>query len=232
MSWLCFAVIILWVLIAMNGFRRGLVRTAISMVSFVLIIILVSIISPVVNQLLVEKTSIKEQVEEQCSKSLLSAFQGEGEPGEAQQAGIIEELPLPASLKSQLLENNNSVIYNLFSVDTFTGYIAAFLASLIVQLIAFIISLILATIILKIVTGILDLFANLPILGGINRIGGLMLGIIIGLLYLWIFFLIITALSGTETGGYLLREVAGDKVLSYLYNNNLLMQFLTSLVTK
>ena len=233
MSWLCIAVIVLWVLIAMNGFRRGLVKTAVSMVSFVLVMILMFVISPVINNVLVEKTTIKQQVQAQCEKALESHIQdGEAQPDRSSQVSLIENLPVPQSIKDNLMENNNSVIYNLLSVDSFGSYVATYLATAIVQIIAYLISFILAILIVKIVTHILDLFANLPILGGINRIGGLMLGIVIGLLYLWIFFLIITALGGTEAGGYLVKEVANDKILSYFYDNNLLMQFLMSLITK
>lgn len=228
MSWLCIAVIIIWALIAMNGFRRGLVRTAISMVSFVVVMILVLAISPVINDVLVEKTTIREQVEERCAAALADRLQGEAEPGRNEQVGIIEELPLPQSLKDKLLENNNSVIYDLLSVNTFSKYLATYMAKAIVQVIAYLISFILAILLVRIITYILDIFANLPILGGINRVGGLMLGIIIGLLDLWIFFLIITVLGSTETGAYLLSEISGDKILSYLYDNNLLMQFLIS----
>lgn len=232
MNWLCIAILIIWLLIAMNGFRRGLVRTAISMVSFLLIIILVSIISPVVNQVLVERTTILEQVEGQCSQALEGVLQSDEDLNRNDQVSFIEGLEIPSSIKNVLTENNNSVIYDMLSVDTFTEYIAAYLAKAIVQIIAYLIALVLAILILKIVTSILDLFANLPIIGGINRIGGLMLGAIKGLLYLWIFFLIITALGSTDAGTYLLREVASDPILSYFYDNNLIMQFLVSLITR
>lgn len=230
MSLLGIVVIIWWLMIAVRGFRRGLVRTAVTMVSFLLIMIMVSVISPVINRIIVEQTTLQESVEEKCAKGLESVLQETGNPDRSEQINTIEKLQLPMLLKEELLENNNSVVYQLLSVETFAEYLAAYLAAAIVQIIVYLISFILASIIMKIILNVLDLFSKLPILGGINRLGGFMLGIICGLLYLWIFFLIITIFSGTELGAYLLREVAGDKFLDYLYENNLLMQFLMSVL--
>ncbi|MCI5700131.1 MAG: CvpA family protein [Lachnospiraceae bacterium] len=230
MSAFSMIVAVWWLIIAVRGFRRGLVRTAISMVSVLLIMTIVSGISPLVSDVLEKQTVIKVKIEEKCEAALEDVLQGRTEPGKSEQISIIEELPIPMLLKEELLENNNRVIYDMLSVDTFAGYLAAFLASAIVQILVFLISFIAASIILKVITNILDLFANLPILGGINRLGGFMLGIISGLLYLWVFFLLITLFGGTEVGAYLLKEIAGDKLLDYLYENNLLMQFLMSVL--
>lgn len=230
MSLLGIVVIVWWLMIAVRGFRRGLVRTAVTMVSFLLIMVMVSVISPVINRIIVEQTTVQESVEEKCAKALESVLQENENPDRSEQINTIEKLQIPMLLKEELLENNNSVVYNLLSVDTFAGYLASYLAAAIVQMMVYLISFILASIIMKIILNVLDLFSRLPILGGINRLGGFMLGTICGLLYLWIFFLIITIFSGTELGGYLLREVAGDKFLDYLYENNLLMQFLMSVL--
>ena len=222
MSLLSIVVAALWLWIAVRGFRRGLVRTAISMVSFLLIMILVSAVSPIINDIFVERTGIKAQIEVCCAKALERALPNGNEPDRSEQISMIEELPIPMLLKKELLENNNSTVYESLSVATFHDYVTAF------RLLVYLISFFLALLALKVIVNILDLFANLPILGGVNRLGGFMLGIINGLLYLWIFFLIITVFSGTDLGGYLLREIAGDKILDYLYENNLLMQFLIS----
>lgn len=230
MSLLGIVVIVWWLMIAVRGFRRGLVRTAITMVSFIVIMVMVSVISPVINRIIVEQTTLQEIVEEKCAKGLEAVLQENENPDRSEQISTIEKMQIPMLLKEELLENNNSVVYNLLSVDTFAGYLAAYLAAVIIQIVVYLISFILASIILKIILNILDLFSKLPILGGINRLGGFMLGTICGLLYLWIFFLVITIFSGTELGGYLLREVAGDKFLDYLYENNLLLQFLMSIL--
>ena len=230
MSLLSIIVIVWWLIIAVRGFRKGLVRTAITMVSFLVIMVMVSAISPVVNRVIVEQTTLKEMIEEKCAIGLGSVLQGNENPGKSEQIAAIEQLQIPMLLKEELLENNNSVVYGLLSVETFAEYLVSYLSAAIVQIIVYLISFVLALILMKIILNVLDLFAKLPILGGINRLGGFMLGSVCGLLYLWIFFLIITIFSGTELGGYLLREVAGDKFLDYLYENNLLMRFLMSVL--
>lgn len=228
MSLLGMIIAVWWLFVAVRGFRRGLVRTAISMVSFLLIAVLVSAISPAVSGFLTEKTTVKENVAAKCADTLEGFLTDQPNPERSEQIRMIEELPVPMLLKEELLENNNSVIYDLLSVSTFEEYLTEFLASAIVRILSYLIAFFLASLILRIVVHALDLFANLPILGGVNRIGGFMLGAVSGLLYLWIFFLIVTLFAGTQTGAYLMREIAGDKLLDYLYQNNLLMKFLMS----
>ena len=109
MSLLSIVVAALWLWIAVRGFRRGLVRTAISMVSFLLIMILVSAVSPIINDIFVERTGIKAQIEVCCAKALERALPNGNEPDRSEQISMIEELPIPMLLKKELLEKSKQL---------------------------------------------------------------------------------------------------------------------------
>lgn len=228
MSWLWVPILILWLVAAVNGYRRGFVRIV---ARFFLSIILIVILSPLIESLLLNHTPMLQQITESCTEGLVSAWGNGGELGRSGEISLINDLPLMEFIKDDLIENNNSVIYGLFSANTFYEYIAGYLATMIIKIISFLLSLLLSNIIVKIVVDILDLFANLPIIGTFNRIGGVALGIGKGIFGLWVFMLFVLLLSKTQVGMYFLNQITGDPRLYYLYENNLLIQYLVVLVT-
>ncbi|MDD3339276.1 MAG: CvpA family protein [Lachnospiraceae bacterium] len=228
MSWLCITVLIFWLLIALNGFRRGLIRTAISMVFLILVFALTAAISPTVNTVLSKHTNLHDKVAKQCTEALQDKWSQDGDNTEGVK-GLIENLPLPESVQG-MLEDNSGLLGAVLSTDVASTYVADYIAAWIVYGIAILISLVVSIILIVIATHFLNLIAKLPVLGGINRVGGLLLGTVQGLILIWIFFLIVTALANTAFGASAMQEINRDNILTYLYDNNLIMQFVMSMI--
>jgi len=74
----------------------------------------------------------------------------------------------------------------------------------------------------------LDLISKLPLLNGVNKTAGLLAGLLHGLVIVWVFFLIITVFGGTKIGQQALEMIGESEILSFIYNNNLLLKFITS----
>ena len=142
----------------------------------------------------------------------------------------IETLELPKQLKDALLENNNNEVYRVLGVEAFSGYIAKYLANSILNMILFLILFVIVFTGIKIVTVWLDLVARLPVLSGINKIAGGILGGVEGVLYLWVAFLFITAFSATSIGRLLIRQIESSAWLSFLYERNLLGGFAMAVI--
>ena len=106
----------------------------------------------------------------------------------------------------------------LFSSDYVSGYIAYG----IINGIAFIASFLLAIIIIKVIMYAVDILTELPVISLMNRLGGLALGLVQGILWIWIIFFFIALLCNTTPGIYLMNLIQSDSVLSVLYNYNLL----------
>ena len=75
-----------------------------------------------------------------------------------------------------------------------------------------------------------DMMTELPVVGLVNRLGGFALGLLQGIIWIWVIFLIITVLCNTVVGSYLIETIKGDKVLSVLYNSNLIVQKVMKLI--
>lgn len=144
----------------------------------------------------------------------------EGKP--AFERMIIEALNLPDQLKHALIENNNGEVYRTLGVELFRDYIGSYLTNMIVQIVVFLLLFLVVFILIHILVVGLDLVARLPILSGMNKIAGALLGGAEGLFFVWIACLIFTVLSGTEVGILIMKQIDGSPWLSFLYHNNLL----------
>lgn len=76
----------------------------------------------------------------------------------------------------------------------------------------------------------LDIISKLPVLNSLNKTGGAVLGLVQGFLLIWILCIILTVFAGTEFGAKALAEINASPILSYLYQNNLLLRGMISLI--
>ena len=155
-------------------------------------------------------------------KRMLESFGGDVEGKPAFERAVIENLKLPDQLKQSLIENNNGEVYRTLGVELFRDYIGSYLTNLIVQIAVFLLLFLVIFILLHILVAALDLVARLPILSGMNKIAGAILGGLEGLFFVWIVCLIFTALSGTGWGILIMKQIEASPWLSFLYHNNLL----------
>nr|WP_026892668.1 CvpA family protein [Lacrimispora aerotolerans] len=208
------------------GHYKGFIRLVVSMLAVILSLTIVRVALPTVTEFLKENTKIQQTISESMKKSV--GIQGEEAPGDISsdapsvQRTIIEKLDLPQNMKNALIENNNSEMYQLLGVQAFTDYVGNYLANKILNSVGFVILFAVVYVAMKMIASWLNIIARLPIISGINKIAGALLGGIQGLVFLWLACILITAFSGTEWGLMLSRQIEASKWLSYLYNHNFL----------
>ena len=151
MNTLTVIVLLILAVFALNVYSRGFVKTVTGMFFFVLTAVLVYYTTPYVSDFLKNQTPVYRIVERSCQgllEDMMSAGPDDGkeeaesaeygvdiwqEVPRAEQSGIIDSLPLPESLKTQLKDNNNSFTYENLAAETFGQYLAGYLASLVIQ---------------------------------------------------------------------------------------------------
>lgn len=246
-------VIILILGLALTGYRRGFVRKLASMVSLVLSIVLVSAFLPDITDFIKNNTPVYDYIVKQCDQAVeeqlvkaLGTSSGLGDqiqevlPDEILfqeqvrqqlqqldrigQTELIEGLPFPAILRNLMLDYNNDEGYQSLDVSTFEDYVVNFIATAILDVISFIVATILVHILLRAVLTALDVLAHIPLIGGLNHLLGLILGLVQALFLIWVFFLVLSMAAGTEAGMQLMSMVQESAMLSYLYNSNLFLQ--------
>ena len=156
--------------------------------------------------------------------------QSTAEPGRLEQMEIIENLPVPQVLKDLLQDHNNAEGYENLQVSTFQDYVINFISVIILNLVSFIAAVILVRILLRVAITALDIISHIPVFNMVNRLAGLLLGLVQGLFWIWVFFLLLSMFSATETGLWLMSMVQGSQLLSTLYETNLFMQIVLQAV--
>lgn len=91
-----------------------------------------------------------------------------------------------------------------------------------IKIVAFFILAILIYVIIRIVLSLAHVITKIPIVKGINRVFGGLVGIIEALLVIWIACMIIQSLAYTPFGVQALNVIKQSAVLSFFYDNNLL----------
>lgn len=229
MTWLGIAVLLFILISCITGYRRGFVKEAVSLVFMVLAMVVVWTINPYVNEFLKEKTPVYKVVQENCQKTISEQLSGDGELGEEVQAALIASLPLPESAKTNMSANNTSEVYQYLAVNTFAEYIADYLAVMITNGISFLLSFMLATIGIRLIASALHIMAQLPVLRGINRLGGGAIGCLRAVIIVWIAFLGLTIFYSTDIGKQGLKLIEQDPLLSFLYDKNIFVQVFMSI---
>lgn len=229
-TWPGIAVIAVLIGFCIRGYQRGFVKEVISISSVILAMVLVWFINPYINEFLRENTPIYEQIEEGCTQLVKDNLpQEQEELTKEAQDSLIEGLPLPGSLKECMIADNNNQIYQFLSVDSFAEYISEYLAEMLMNGISFLFSYIFAFVLIKIVTALLELMVSVPVLKGMNKAAGVILGGTRGLLIMWILLLVLTLLCNTSFGAACMKAVESDTFLKFLYDKNIFVKIYMSI---
>lgn len=148
-----------------------------------------------------------------------------------QQTKLIQNLPVPQFLQNLMLEYNNSEGYRKLEAENFAEYLTHFFADIILNIVAFIVTLVVVQLILWSVITALNLFARLPILHLLNKVGGLAIGLFQGLLAVWVIFLVISALSATPIGMMLMEMIESSSILKSIYDSNLFLKVVVQAIS-
>lgn len=206
------------------GYRRGLIRTVFSLVSFALAIILAIYLFPIVAGWLRETalfTGLKDYIIR--TMGLEYAVQ-------THSADLIYSLPIPDILRRNLLENNTPNMFELLNVQTIEEYIAAYFAGLAINIIAIILVFIAVRLILGLVSRVLDIVGKLPVINQFNRVGGLLLGLLKGVIVVWIGLTIMNLFFLDPTMPGLQNMLAESLIAGWFYEYNPIMQIIATVI--
>ena len=96
--------------------------------------------------------------------------------------------------------------------------------------IAYLVIMVVVSIVLRIVVAATGLIRRLPVIKQADKLGGLIVGLIEGIVVVWIFFTVVTAISGTQTASNILVQIHGNVILESLYNCNPITRLLFSTI--
>ena len=207
------------------GVNRGFIRIVAALFTTLLILVAVVVASPYVSTFLKEHTPLEGMIQEKCADIL--TVDGLDTSSRDGQIAIVEHSELPGFYKELLLENNNAEVYAALGVTTFVEYVTAYFTKLLCDIIAFLVTFLVATAVIRTALYILGVIGDLPLIGGLNRLAGGAVGLATGLLVVWILFIAITLLYDLSISKLFLQNIEESEILQFLYNNNILMDYVT-----
>lgn len=206
--------------------RAGFIKTVYGLLSSLIALVLAFFIYPVIEAIL-KLTPIYDGIRSWMMDRLPEI----GSIGLQGQATIIQESLgwMPDFITDKIVRNNNPEIYQLLGVNSLIEYMATFVADLCIMGIAVVICFIFVRVGLAIGVGVLDLVAKLPILKTANKWAGFIVGLIKGVLIVWLICLVVPfmmMIPGLDALNTLIEESA---LMQLFYNHNIILQVITNL---
>ena len=220
------AVVLICVLV---GLRRGLIKSAVSAVGIVGAIMLANICNPYVDDFLCKHTEIRNVVHNKIENNLgfedvrdkLSVYE---------QEDYIEKINLPEIVKDYIRSGDKKNPVKNNNTEKYLDYVTDYLTDMVMSGIAYILTVVIVGIVLLIALGISNILSGVPVIGGIDRVGGALFGFVQGMLIVWLMMLVITFQSAFSWGNEMMSMIDGNDVLSYVYKKNIFLKIVVDIL--
>lgn len=187
-----------------RGYRSGLMKSFIKLLSYVLSIIISFFLYPHISGFLM-KTPVYEKLSALIGEKYIS--QGAADIANGERLGFF------AKYISQGIENA-------------AAGIADSIAVLLINILAFIIILLLSRLLIHIIGSIFNVFTKLPVIKQFNRLGGAVFGGIIGVVVLYIVSAVICLAAPLDSQSKLVKQLDASVFAAEIYENNIILDFL------
>lgn len=205
-----------------SGYQKGFLKTAFSLVSWILVLYVCDYATPIVTQLLIEKTDIEiavqTVVDAEINQIITEAFESS--------AVADLEAALPAEIKTAILGEAGSlqeVITSGMALDTSS------LVNGIIEIIGFVITVIVLRIVMMMIELALGIIAKLPLIGPMDKILGIACGAGKGIIWCWIILAVVSVLALTGINTEYMAYISQSELLTWLQNNNLLLNLVVQM---
>lgn len=210
------------------GWKRGLVLSIFLLGSTIISIILASLLSPVVSAGL-DKLGVADAMAPKFSSYVEEAMLKEySQTGAMDVEAAADSLPLPSFLSDKVAENINDSAAD--SIESIAGKIGAEAADMVCTVISFAIVFVLVMILMQVIKKLLKIVVRLPIVNKVDKIGGLAIGLVQGLLFVLVVLLLVSALSSASFMQGPVEAIEGSTLTRFLYEGNFIGKIIAALI--
>lgn len=175
---------VMFLVCVLVSWARGLFKSILSVAGLIVSIVVAVYVAPHLSGYIEEHTQTDEKIADYIAEKLEYSEVGE-ELSRSVQVAVISELPLPETLKSNILDNNNSEMYSLLDVSGVYDYIAKSVAVVILNAAVFLALAFFCRLFFFMLSREMSDFTKLPIIRSIDKIGGGCLGALKGIIYIY-----------------------------------------------
>lgn len=229
MNWLFIVITLLFFYCLYKGYRKGLLRMVYAVVSWAIMLAIVSVGTPYVNDYLTNHTGLytllAEQFEDRLQESVEQAGQQHLDAASQSEMQQLEAMGIkvPESLLENIVDFSSDTANEFLAQGGVYSNIAQSLAAFTVKGIATLLTWIFAALVVSLIAHILGIVSRIPILRGVNKYLGVAAGAVYALLLVWTLFGITALCAGSELGRTMIGLISQNRILTYLYNNNVVL---------
>lgn len=217
MAWIIDLIIIgLLALLVFLGYKRGLAKCAIKVLSTIIAIILALILFKPVSNWVIKNTEIDDNIKNSITQTIQKDVEEDGK--------VKDDTNLPETMVDHINEQIKTSVNNTKEavVESVATEVSIIAVNVIVGLGIFIV----VKLILLIVNAIFSVITELPVIKQIDKVGGIAYGILETLVIVFVIFAIISAISPMIEKTGLVAMINKSILGNALYNNNLLMKII------
>ena len=221
----CSAILLLCGLI---GYKRGLIKSAVSAVGIVGAILIANLINPYVKTVLCEHTQVREIVRQKIEENLNTNFEQKMD-SVYEKEDYLEQTDLPEIVKNYIRSNAD---INKKQVDL-SGYINSitdYLTDMVMNGISYVTTAAVLLLIVIIALALSEILSGVPIVGGLDKAGGLIFGLVQAFVIIWLLMLAVTFMSAFDWGAQMMDMIQKSDVLSSLYNKNIFLKIVIDIL--
>ena len=222
MNILTIIILAIFAICVFSGYKKGFLKTAFSLVSWILVLVLCNFVTPIVTDFLIQNTDIEIVVQTTVETKVMEAVEQA-----VQNASISElEATLPAELKVLILGEYESVsdaLMNVVALDLTP------LVNGIIGILGFVVTIIVLRIAMVVVEFALGIVSKLPLIGPMDKMLGVACGAGKGFIWCWVILAVVSVLAFTGTNTELATYISQSSLLTWLQDNNLLLNLILSI---
>ncbi len=204
-----------------KGYSKGFLRSIFYLCECLIIMAFVTIATPYVSDFIRHSTPIETKIQTKCDTYLHEKVANYMESSQEQQE---DTMILPERLSNKLVGNPNFMDYLLEQGGIYTE-VTTKLSALAVDGITYVCVFLIAIIVFRWIGVALKVVDRIPIVNGLNKWLGVLAGVMEGFVIVWIGFTILSFSAGTGMGRSLLVYVQQSSFLTWIYNNNIILDF-------
>ena len=219
---------LIFVVFTLVGLARGLIKTLFATFALAAALLIAATLGPQVGKFLAQ-TVVYDSIYHKAEKSISEELRERTDMQVSDQIAWIDELPLPEQLRTGMIENNHKDVYEALGIHVFAEYVAGYLASLVTNILAYILTFLVAFILIRLLELVCQGLKEIPVLGMLDRVAGMLLGAFNGVMVIWLGFIILTMFCATTWGQQLLMEIEQTPILKTLYAHNYFMRIVQNI---
>ncbi|MDO4479334.1 MAG: hypothetical protein Q4B73_09955 [Lachnospiraceae bacterium] len=216
MSKLLIFFLIVWGLTLFRAWRKGFLKSLISLAFLILFFVLVGVLTPATANVMNNSENVTAWAQETCEGYVRSGIKAAG--GDV--SSYTEGMDLSDEERALLEMSGGAAADMLLASDTFIAETAAVMVPPLIKLVALGVTALILMILLFVISLIVNHSVKVSRFSGPDKVLGLMFGLFKCLMWAWLILGVIRLLALIGAGAGLVTDLENSLVLTLLYKNN------------